>query len=85
MVRDGDWTRNVCGFWNVGLWSLLLRASQPDMSFGQWYKEFNKRVRRLGFSFQFLVWVIIVASEGLPASCADCRIPAAAYNTADVL
>lgn len=43
VVRDGDWTRNVCGFWNVGLWSLLLRASQPDMSFGQWYKEFNKR------------------------------------------
>jgi hypothetical protein len=44
VVRDGDWTRNVCGFWNVGFWSLLLRSSRPNMSFRQWYKEFNIRV-----------------------------------------
>jgi hypothetical protein len=44
VVRDGDWTRNVCGFWNVGFWSLLLRSSRPNMTVGQWYKEFNNRV-----------------------------------------
>jgi hypothetical protein len=44
VVRDGDWTCNVCGFWNVGFWSLLLRSSRPNMTFGQWYKEFNSRV-----------------------------------------
>eukprot|EP00882_Tetradesmus_deserticola_P022324 GHRQ01024225.1.p1 GENE.GHRQ01024225.1~~GHRQ01024225.1.p1 ORF type:complete len:255 (+),score=63.48 GHRQ01024225.1:18-782(+) len=49
VIRDGDWTRNVCGFWNVCLGSLLFRTSRPNMTFAQKYKEVHHRAVRTGW------------------------------------
>eukprot|EP00882_Tetradesmus_deserticola_P008045 GHRQ01008474.1.p1 GENE.GHRQ01008474.1~~GHRQ01008474.1.p1 ORF type:complete len:317 (+),score=92.04 GHRQ01008474.1:111-1061(+) len=49
VIRDGDWTRNVCGFWNVCLGSLLFRTSRPNMTFAQKYKEVHDRAVRTGW------------------------------------
>eukprot|EP00878_Enallax_costatus_P004014 GHUV01004237.1.p1 GENE.GHUV01004237.1~~GHUV01004237.1.p1 ORF type:complete len:324 (+),score=96.62 GHUV01004237.1:213-1184(+) len=43
VMGDADWTHNICGFWNVGLWELLLRSSRPGLNFIQWFIEFAIR------------------------------------------
>ncbi|KAF8058848.1 RRP44A [Scenedesmus sp. PABB004] len=43
VVRDGNWTRQVCGFWNVGMWALLTRNANPGQSWLSWYGEFSRR------------------------------------------
>lgn len=53
---DGNWTRNVRGFWNVRLYELLLRRSFPKQTLGSRLKEASKRAVRSA-------WLLLVGGS----------------------
>jgi hypothetical protein len=44
VVKDANWTRHIYGFWNMSMWRLLFRNSNPKQSSWAWMWEVVLRV-----------------------------------------
>eukprot|EP00879_Flechtneria_rotunda_P011857 GHRR01012386.1.p1 GENE.GHRR01012386.1~~GHRR01012386.1.p1 ORF type:complete len:174 (+),score=50.15 GHRR01012386.1:783-1304(+) len=58
VTQDGNWTRNVCGFWNVGLLTLLLRQTHQKEGLLQWF--ITCLIRTL-----YVVWFFVTGGQSV--------------------